>query len=78
MKGVMVMKLVILTFGLVGLMTVATAYADPIPAVPQIVLPASGGGFQQQLPTACRWVKDTSGIPDPNRPQLVPSCLPRP
>ena len=72
------MKLVKLTFGLVGLITVATAYADPVPTVSQIVWPAPSGGLQPQLPSGCRWVKDTSGIPDPNRPQLVLSCLPRP
>jgi hypothetical protein len=70
------MKQITLAIALMGLMIGATAHAEPkgrpIPASPALVVP------QQTLPTGCRWVRDNSGIPDPSRPMLVLSCLPKP
>ena len=70
-----------LAIALVGSLLAGTAFADPQLIAPPKNLPAlagSGSGLQPSPHPSCRWVKDTSGIPDPNKPTLVLSCLPKP
>jgi hypothetical protein len=72
------MKKIMLAIALTGLMVGATAHAEPKVPSKFTVKPTPVTVPPQTLPTGCRWVRDNSGIPDPSRPMLVLSCLPKP